>query len=291
MTNLNARLNPHDRTDDEVHEEIRNAICRRSQIRSLDVSSFSVLVKDGTVTLVGHLSMDDNLQLIERLCWSVSGVIAVKNRLVLDGDLQLQVAQALAKDERTRPFVFPVGSSHGWVSIAGQVPNREFQLVAEEVAGAVPSVRGVIALPTIGGQPPPAQVQPVQPQIAAQVYDRNGEVGEVGLVTEIVIQPRNRLVTHVVVLGKEKLAARTQRGTEHLVPVEAMEWVSHTSIFLRRNGPLLSSFPTFHTAEYPVAPCTWQPPYPYLGSCVRWPFNETREVGVPAMADVSQAVV
>lgn len=117
MTHLNARSNPHDRTDDEIHEEIWNAIWSQSQIRSLDVSSFSVLVKDGTVTLVDHLSMDDNLQLIERLCWSVSGVVAVKNLLVLDHDLQLEVAQALAKDERTRPFVFPVGCSHGWVSI------------------------------------------------------------------------------------------------------------------------------------------------------------------------------
>lgn len=40
--------------------------------------------------------------------------------------------------------------------------------------------------------------------------------------TQIVIEPRNRLVTHVVVLGNEELADSTQRGTEYLVPVEAM---------------------------------------------------------------------
>ena len=291
MTHLNARSNSHDRTDDAIHEEIWNAIWRQSQIRSLDASSFSVLVKDGTVTLVGHLSMDDNLQLIERLCWSVSGVIAVKNRLVLDHDLQMQVAQALAEDECTRPLVFPVGCSHGWVSIRGYAPSRKIQLVAEEIAGAVPSVRGVIALPRIVGQPAPAQVQPVQPRIGAHVYDRSGEVGEVGMVTQIVIQPHNRLVTHVVVLGNIELADGTRRGTDHLVPVEAMEYVSDTSVFLKRTGPLLSSFPSFLAADYPLAPSAWQPPYPYAGSCVRWPRNEVREVAAPAMASVSQAVV
>jgi hypothetical protein len=46
-------------------------------------------------------------------------VVAVDNKLVVDWDLTVQVAQALASNELTRPLILPMGSTDGWVGLAG----------------------------------------------------------------------------------------------------------------------------------------------------------------------------
>ncbi len=86
---------------------------------------------------------------------------------------------------------------------------------------------------------------------------------------QVVIQPRNRLVTHVVVSASD-----FRNGQfviyEHLVPVEAMEVVNKESIFLKRKGLPLNTFPAFEPLNYPLPPSNWQPPYPYEAEDVRW---------------------
>ena len=236
-------------------------------LRSLDMGSLSIHVKDGEVYLTGHLAGENNLPLIERIAQSVAGVVAVHNYLVIDRELIIQVAQALARDERTRPFILPVDAFHGWIYIGGEVPTRELQHVAEKVAGAVSGVRGVITLPRVAGESPSIPHRAVQPRIGAAVYGKNGEVG---VVTQVVIQPDNRLVTHVVVRSNERrdinLVAR-----ENVVPVKAIDLVNDESILLRCGmGHLFSAYPAFDPDEYPLALFTWKAPYPYTAGEVLW---------------------
>lgn len=261
------------RSDHDIQAEIYEVIWKHEAIRSVDADSFSALVGDGIVCLMGHLSKAHNRKLIEDIVHSVPGVVAVNNKLVVDDELTLQVAQALGRDIRTRPFILPVGCSHGWVRLGGEVPTRELQLVAEEVAAGVPSVRGVVMLPNVTGEKPSVEQCAFQPQLKARVYDGNGYAG---IATQVVIQPRNRLVTHVVVSTSEF----TDDGivsNEHVVPADAIEWVSQGSIFLRRNALPLNAFPVFEPADYPLAPPNWQPPYPYTAGIVRWSLEEREE--------------
>jgi hypothetical protein len=123
-------------------------------------------------------------------------VAAVQNKLVSDSDLISEVAQALAKDKRTRPYILRVGSFHGWVSLNGEVPTQEAQSVSEEITGRVSSVRGVISLPSLPGESAGPQRRAVQPLIGAKVY---GEKGPTGVMTEVVLNPRSRLASHVVI--------------------------------------------------------------------------------------------
>ena len=195
-----VEVHNHLRTNDGILADIWDALWKEDTIRSLDLDSLSIDVKDGEVYLNGHLAQENNLLLIESIARSVAGVVAVHNYLVIDRDLIIQVAQALARDERTRPFILPVNAIHGWIHLGGEVPTCELQQVAEKVAGGVSGVRGVITLPRVTGENPTIPHRAVQPRIGAVVY---GKDGEVGVVTQVVIQPDDRLVTHVVVRSNE----------------------------------------------------------------------------------------
>jgi hypothetical protein len=83
------------------------------------------------------------------------------------------------------------------------------------------------------------------------------------------IQPRDRLATHAMVsmsgFHDGKFVVH-----EYLVPVEVMEVVNQESIFLKRKGPPLNTFPAFKAPDYPLAPSNWQPPYPYEVGNIHW---------------------
>jgi hypothetical protein len=112
----------------------------------------------------------------------------------------------------------------------------------------------------------------VQPLPGAAVY---AEDGWAGVVVQVVINPQNRLVTHMVVSASgmvdtdDVIGFRPVMG-EHLVPVEAAEVVSEQSVILVPTPPSITAYPLFDAAACPPAPFTWRPPYPYTLSAVRW---------------------
>jgi osmotically-inducible protein OsmY len=263
---------PIQRPDTAILEEIWQALRKEETIWAMDSQAIAVAVESGQVCLSGHVSMDHNTQRIEAIACSIVGVNAVHNHLVSDDELTIQVAQALGEDERTRPFVLPVFCSHGWVELVGTVPNRTIQRAAEAVAASVPAVRGVILLPDILGEPAAPRQDAVQPGIGVRAY---GAEERKGTVYQVVINPHNRLVSHAVVrvLDKQTGDGRQVWG-DYLVPVEAMQVVDAGGIFLCREAGAIHAFPICNPADYPFAPLTWQPPYPYAVGSVRWPRQE-----------------
>jgi osmotically-inducible protein OsmY len=261
------------RTNDGILADIWDALWKVDTFRALDLGSLSIDVKDGEVYLDGHLAQENNQSLIESIVRSVVGVVAVHNHLTLDRDLIIRAAQALTRDERTRPYILPVDAFHGWMHIGGEVPTCELQHVVEEIVGGVSGVRGVIILPRIAGDSPTITHCPVQPRIGAVVY---GKDGEIGIVTQVVIQPEDLLVTHIVVRSKEltdgKLIAR-----ERVIPLENSDLVKNESIILQQRGPSLKAFPALDPDEFPLAPFTWQAPYPYTAGEVRWSLQHLNE--------------
>ncbi len=270
-----VEVHNHLRTDDGIMADIWDALWKVDTIRSLDLGGLSIKVQNGEVYLDGYLAQENNRPLIESIVRSVAGVVAVHSHLVLDRDLIIRVARALANDERTRPYILPVDAFHGWIHIGGEVPTCELQQVAEKVAAGVSGVRGVTVLPRIAGESQAIPHRPVQPRIGAVVY---GKDGEVGVVTQVVIQPEDRLVTHVVVRSKE-LRDGNLVTRETVIPLEASDLMKNESIILQRNGPSLKAFPAFDPDEFPLAPFTWQAPYPYTAGEVRWSLREILDAG------------
>ncbi|MEW6028163.1 MAG: BON domain-containing protein [Chloroflexota bacterium] len=273
MITLHTKQNPTVHSDESIRAEIMESLWWQQEIRWLDLDSITITVQQGIVTLSGYLNKDSNFNLIERIAHSTPGVIGVDNQLILDRDLTLRVAQALARDVRTKSFIFPVGTTHGWIRFGGEVPTREHQADVEEVTAEVPGVRGIVLLPKLPGEIQRFERHAIQPQLKARVYD---DTGYAGIATQVVIQPRNRLVTHVVVSASE-FTDYSVVSNEYVVPADAIEWVSQGGIFLKRNELPLNAFPVFEPADYPPAPLNWQPPYPYEVGSVRWSLREREE--------------
>ncbi len=272
MITLETEQNSPVYSDDRILSRTWDAIRQYEGIRALDIDSLSISVKKGFVLLTGHVSKKYHRDLIEEIACSMPGVSALHNNLAVDSVLAIQVADRLSRDARTRDFILPVGCSNGWVRLGGVVPNRELQIAAEEIAAQEPSVRGVLSRPRVFGENPEPERRAMQPQIQAKVFDYNRQEG---VVTQVVVQPRNRLVTHVVVSTSDFCDGKFE-FYEYFVPVEAMEVVNKESILLKRNGPPLNAFPAFEPSHYPLAPLDWQPPYPYSVETVHWP-REQRE--------------
>ena len=266
MIKLNAERDRLIFSDDDIQTEIWQDIRMHKDLLSLDLGSFSVSVKDAVVLITGHVSKKYHRELIKNIAYAIPVINAVHCSLIVDSDLMIEVARRLSIDERVRPFILPVSCAHGWIHLGGEVPSHELQIAAEEIAGGVPFVRGVLSRPKVVGERPETERRAVQPQIHAKTYDFNRQEG---MVTQVVIQPRNRLVTHAVISASDFRDGKFVHF-EYLVPVEAMEVVTKESIILKRNGPPLNAFPSFETSIYPLAPSNWQPPYPYAGEAVRW---------------------
>ena len=261
---------PSQRADADILENIWNAFQKEDVVRFLDIQDVSMAVEEGQVFLSGHVARSLNQQRMEDMARSVPGVAAVHNHLVSDQDLTVQVARALGKNELVRSFVIPVYCFHGWISLGGAVPSRELQRAAEIAAAQIPTVRGVISGPRVMGEGEDAPRLALQPRIGARMYGGNETEGTI---SQAIIRPENRLVSHAVVrmkLGKEGCGA----AGDYLVPVEAMDLVNEEEVFLFLDAPAINTFPLFLARDYPIAPLTWQPPYPYVVGRVRWPRDE-----------------
>ena len=266
MVTLNNEQDALVYSDDSILDDIWNAIRQYEEIRALGMDSFSISVLRGFVSLTGHVGKKYHRDLIGEIANSLPGIHAIQNKLVVDTDLTLQVAGSLAKDERTRQFILPVGCSRGWIRLGGEVPSQEVQLAAEEIAGQGPSVRGVLSQPRVINEPFETERRAVQPRIKAKVCDYNTQEG---IITHVMIEPRNRLVTHAVASVSDFHDGKSVVN-EYLIPVEMMEVVNQESIILKRNGPPLNAYPVIELSNYPLPPSEWQPPYPYEDGFVRW---------------------
>ncbi|HVN54780.1 MAG TPA: BON domain-containing protein [Anaerolineaceae bacterium] len=252
--------------DERILEGIRKAFQKEDAIRSIDLQDISVTVEDGHIFLNGHVANDLNFHRMEDIARSIIGVVVVHNHLVADHGLSQKVAQSLAKDERLQPLSLPVLSTHGWISLSGEVPTPELQHAAEAAAARVPMVRGVVKLPKVIGEAEEAPRLVLQPPIGARVC---GENGHQGVVYQVIIRPQNRLVTHAVVRVSQTNDGR-QIARNLLVPLDAMDVVGEEEIILKREAPALNEFRIFIPGDYPIAPLTWMPPYPYQVGKVRW---------------------
>lgn len=269
MATQKASSKPMSRLDEAILEDIWEELWEDETIRTNDIHDISVDVENGQVCLSGHVSKDANQHHVEEIARSAPGVNAIHNHLVSDHDLSIQVAEALGDNERICPFILPVYSSHGWIELGGSVPNREIQLLAEATAASVPEVRGVILLPDIAGEPGALERVAVQPRIGVRVFEQVEQDETEGIVYQVVINPQNRLVTHAIVCVTHVIHDRLET-CNYLVPVEAMNVVDEEGIFLNYTTPAINQFPVLNPTNYPIAPLTWQPPYPYAVGSVRW---------------------
>ncbi|MGH2457282.1 MAG: BON domain-containing protein [Chloroflexota bacterium] len=129
---------PEYREDDKIAADAEEAISNDEILRRLSARFLAVAVSRGVVTVTGNLATSANRPRIEHSIRGVRGVLDVRNLPIGDDELEISVAAALGRDPRTRRFIVPVHSTHGFVRLTGDVPA-----VALDLARVVPGVRTV----------------------------------------------------------------------------------------------------------------------------------------------------
>ena len=279
------------RSEKDIRADIWTKLWSEDTIRHLDIYTIDIKLHEGVVVLIGHVAKLFHQRRIQDLVEEVPGVSAVRNELIADRDLTIEVAQALANNPLTRASIIRVGAFHGWIHLQGDVPSPQVCATAEEVAASVQWVRGVVTLPRIAGEPSGQLYRRLQPKLGAKVYASDGQVGKV---SQVVFSPRNRLVTHIAVDARFDLDGHLVTK-EFIIQAETIKHAKGSSVFLFNSLRELAEYPAFDQEEYPPAPPSWRPPYPYTKGSVRWSHQLasipwTSVVGVPMPIDLIQHI-
>lgn len=277
--------------DEEIEWAIEQALWEDELIRHgvLAYTPIEIAVQDGIVTLRGHVNTSVERQRIEEITQAVRGVQGLENHLVLDYEVEVAVAQALGRDSRTRDHIVQVSSRFGYVFLQGQVPSKEIQMAAEEIAATVPQVRGVInRLRMSRKRAPKTALRVVEPRIGQDVYAVNIYIGQV---YKVVISPRSRRVSAVIVRGKlldpqqadpkQLLEAWPQPERAVVVPAEHVGHVS-ISVFLTLTPAEYARLPDFNPADFTPPDDAWEPPFPYHREEVLLDLGHSKEASYEA---------
>ncbi len=134
----------HNTADEDLVTAVRDALDQYTPIHIWG-DGVQIDAHSGTVVLSGVTRSRSAKETAGRIAQAVKGVSAVDNRLVVDADVELAIAQALAADPRTRG-AFPgilVGVVFGITFLKGAVPTAEMKAAAEEIARQIPGVKSV----------------------------------------------------------------------------------------------------------------------------------------------------
>ena len=256
--------------DQALAYEADHALKSDNVFRTIDRYAVDMQVANGIIDLRGHVSSQTNRERAETLLRSVPGLLGIRNDLVPDDRLLLEVAAALASLEHQYACKFFTGVSHGVVSLSGIVDDENVQSLAEKSAASNPDVRGVINnIQASGGRAAP-RLQPfLQPCIGEKVLFMDGVSGTVRYV---MIDPDNRRVVGMAVLAQFAASPQLrdlnyeQAGlAEQLVVVliDVIRFLTRTSAFLNISSDEKKQIEPFDPAQFVSPQKDWKPPYPY----------------------------
>jgi osmotically-inducible protein OsmY len=284
-TDQGNAASPTQRSDASLKASVERAIWKDEVLRAIEYYAIDVRAKDGIVHLNGHIANTTSRIRIENAIRSVPGIVGVRNHLVLDEKLTLDVAGALGTLEHTHGCKFFIGSSHGVISINGIVSNENVKLLAEMSVARNPNVRAVINHVRVSGAiGPELQDLPfLQPIIGETIYFLDGLSG---VVERVIIDPNNRRVIAMLLLlnftdprlpvnslteGRTRLPVQLVQ-----VPMDTIRYLTKVSGFLLINSHERSRYQDFDPACFFAPDAGWTPPYPYCPQDVLFPVTDRK---------------
>src|SRR3954447_4649810 len=138
------------KTDSELQRDVLNELKWEP---SVDAAHIGVSVKDGVVTLSGHVSSYAEKYAAERAAKRVHGVKAVANELDVklpgssrrtDEDIAMAAVSALRSNSSVPADNIKVTVRDGWITLDGTVEWQYQKLAAENAVRYLPGVKGVI---------------------------------------------------------------------------------------------------------------------------------------------------
>jgi osmotically-inducible protein OsmY len=144
-----------ERGEKKLYSRVRRILWDYEPLRASHAEIF-IEVEGATVRLRGRVRTMPQKLISAVLVEKMADVSAVSNELIADPEVVRAVADALAQDERTAPYVIRVESRHGIVTLRGEVPSLAVQEAALEIAVNAPLVSSVRNQLAIGGDVHPA---------------------------------------------------------------------------------------------------------------------------------------
>lgn len=290
-------LSPTEKTDAAIKESIYHAFWKDDVLRAMEYHEIDIRVKGAVVYLTGHIVSTTSQNRIKIAIATIPGILGLKNDLVLDEELTVEVATALGTLEHTYDCKFFTGASHGVVSLNGVVSSEKVRLLAEKVAANLPHVRGVINNVRTSGTKLKLQDQPFQqPTIGEVIYFLDGVSG---VVKQVIINPNNRRVIAMTIQGKftdpryEVNSSAYGNGKAHLpeqlvtVSMKAVRYLTRVSGFLYIQSSERTRYLDFDPGIFIAPNDDWLPPYPYCSEDVLFPV-EYRNAGIQIEDDPAQ---
>ena len=129
--------------DTDLEAQVRDAILALDALRPTR-AEVTVSAANGQITLAGIVPSSMTAAEVERAARAVPGVTGVNNQVMDDGSLARHVAEALAKDARTREIApgYHVACFIGHVTVVGYFSSEQAQAVTA-VCQAVGGVHAV----------------------------------------------------------------------------------------------------------------------------------------------------
>lgn len=264
-----------EKRDNEIKTDVSNALWKNDILRTLDFQQIDIHVKNGVVTLDGHITSSRSQNQVGDALRTISGLIEIKNNLVSDEKLTLDVAGALAVLEHEYGCKFFTGASHGIVTISGTVSNENIKLLAEKYASDTPDTRGVINNIQIEGKRDELKNTPfIQPVIGEEIYFLDWVSG---IVKQVIMNPNNRRVIAMTIFGKfpSRVSNDKNEFLERLIviPIKTVRYLTNTSGFLYIKSDQKSEYMDFMSGHFSALPRGWSPPYSYCPEDVLFPEN------------------
>ena len=146
---------PLSKLEKKLYTRVRRELWDYEPLRASHAEVF-IDVTGQHVGLRGRVRTMPQKIIAEMLVRRMSDVGSVSNLLIADPEVIRQVADALAQDARTAPYVIRVDARHGIVILRGEVPGQAIADAAAEIAASVPIVMSVRNHLSIGGAEQPS---------------------------------------------------------------------------------------------------------------------------------------
>jgi osmotically-inducible protein OsmY len=256
--------------DPSIAEEVDRAFWKDEILRNVDYHQIEVQVRDGIVTLNGYVSNSSQWR-VEAALTHIPGILGVKSNLVADDKLLLQVASALVEIEQMNGSHVFARVQNGVVELSGEVISTEVRDLAEQDAGNVSWIRGVVNNISVPGtELPPVDQRFFQPVVGQNIYFRDGPSG---IVEQVIIDRKSRRVTGILIRGwfpeghyrMDLVHSGEPKTPERLavIPIRLVRYLSGNSGFLLIDSTDTTKYHDYDPARVVTPDKDWLPPYPY----------------------------
>lgn len=262
------------RSDLVIAEEVYRALWKDVVLRMTDYHEIDVRVSDGVITLNGHVITRMNQWRAESAADNILGALEVKSYLIPDDKLTLEIAGALGQMEQVEGCKFFTRVENGLAVLVGEANTTELREQAEQCVSEIPWVRGILnEIHVSGTAPETEELRFLQPLIGKELYFKDGISVTV---RKVVINPRNRLVIAVVVMGQIQDPPRKDQSVDHrgkrlserlmVVSADLLLFLTPSSGFIQINSDDTTQFANYDPSRYITPGKDWLPPYPYCTS-------------------------